>query len=271
MSITFSSCFYILKSKFDKEKYIEWMNNFISIVNNFNLVIYTDQNSCKYIETRENKNIKIVIKELSSFYNYKYKDYWINNHKKNSSLNRQSPFDTDWQLNMLWCEKVWFVNETFVNQYFDTEYYGWCDIGYFRNRNEDINTQHLQNWCRKEMINNFNENKIHYACIQNNNGYLSYLKQIINNRNLIDLPKEAIPPNQQSVGGGFFIIHFKKIEWWAITFDIKLNAYLKNGCLVKDDQIIIIDCIFTYEEHFSLYREKDIRYDNWFMFQRILY
>lgn len=39
MSITFSSCFYIIKSKFNPSIYIEWMGNFLSIVNNFNLVI----------------------------------------------------------------------------------------------------------------------------------------------------------------------------------------------------------------------------------------
>ena len=38
MLITFSSCFYIIDSKFEPTKYIEWMRNFISIVNNFNLV-----------------------------------------------------------------------------------------------------------------------------------------------------------------------------------------------------------------------------------------
>lgn len=43
MSLTFSSCFYIIKSKFDPRFYIEWMNNLISIVNKFNLVIYTDE------------------------------------------------------------------------------------------------------------------------------------------------------------------------------------------------------------------------------------
>ena len=32
MSITFSSCFYIIKSKFDPSIYINWMNNFLSIV-----------------------------------------------------------------------------------------------------------------------------------------------------------------------------------------------------------------------------------------------
>ena len=72
MSITFSSCFYIIKSKFDPALYIEWMNNLISIVNEFNLVIYTDENSCKYIDTRENPRIKVIIKHLEQFYNYKY-------------------------------------------------------------------------------------------------------------------------------------------------------------------------------------------------------
>ena len=62
MSITFSSCFYILKSKFDKTTYINWMNNFISIVNEFYLVIYTDENSVKYINTKNNPRIKIIIK-----------------------------------------------------------------------------------------------------------------------------------------------------------------------------------------------------------------
>ena len=83
MTITFSSCFYIIKSKFETNTYIEWMNNFISIVNNFNLVIYTDINSSKYIDIKNNPNIKIIIKPLEQFYNYKYKDFWIENHTKN--------------------------------------------------------------------------------------------------------------------------------------------------------------------------------------------
>ena len=87
MSITFSSCFYIINSKFEPSKYIEWMNNFISIVNKFNLVIYTDENSSKYIDTKNNEKIKIIIKPIENFYNYKYKDFWIENHTKNNLLN----------------------------------------------------------------------------------------------------------------------------------------------------------------------------------------
>jgi hypothetical protein len=109
MSITYSSCFYIIKSKFEPSVYIEWMKNFLSIVNNFNLVIYTDDNSSKYIpeEAITNIKIKIIFKPMEQFYNYKYKEYWIKNHKKNIILNDKSC----WELNMLWAEKIWFVNE----------------------------------------------------------------------------------------------------------------------------------------------------------------
>jgi hypothetical protein len=128
------------------------MNNFISIVNNFNLVIYTDENSSKYIDTKENPKIKIIIKPIEEFYNYKYKDFWVENHKKNFSLNEKSC----WELNMLWSEKISFVKETIERRYFDTNFYGWCDIGYFRNRlgeYTDTNTKLLSNWANKEQIN----------------------------------------------------------------------------------------------------------------------
>jgi len=267
MSITFSSCFYIIKSKFDPSIYIQWMNNFISIVNNFNIVIYTDENSSKYINTRGNPKIKIIIKPIDQFYNYKYKDYWIENHKKNVLLNDKSC----WELNMLWSEKIWFVNETIERKYFDTDFYGWCDIGYFRNRNDDIHTSKLSNWSNSEKILRLDKNKICYACINNDNGYISYLLKLVNNKNQIGLPVQQIPPHQNSIAGGFFIIHRDKIDWWKNIYDTKLELYFKNNYLVKDDQIILVECVLSNINEFMLFRENNFPlFDNWFMFQRIL-
>lgn len=266
MSVTFSSCFYIIHSKFEPDIYIQWMNNFISIVNNFNLVIYTDENSCKYINTRENPKIKVILKPMVQFYNYKYKDDWIENHKKNVLLNDRSC----WELNMLWSEKIWFVNETIERKYFDTEFYGWCDIGYFRNRSDDIHTKNLINWSNSEKISHIDKNKIHYACINNDNGYMNYLLKIVNNKNNIGLPIQEISPHQNSIAGGFFILHKDKINWWTTTYDTKLELYFKNNYLVKDDQIILVDCILSNLNEFTLFRENVRGLDNWFMFQRIL-
>jgi hypothetical protein len=265
MSITFSSCFYIIKSKFEPDIYIQWMNNFISIVNNFNLVIYTDENTCKYINTRENPKIKIVIKPLEQFYNYKYKEHWIKNHEKNVLLNDKSC----WELNMLWNEKIWFVNETIERKYFDTEFYGWCDIGYFRNRDDDTNTRNLFNWSNEEKINGLAKNKIHYACINNDNEMYNLYK-IIDNKNQLGLPVQEIPSNQTSIAGGFFIIHNDKMDWWTNIYDSKLESYFKNNYLVKDDQMILVDCILSNLDKFTLYKENLYRLDKWFMFQRIL-
>jgi len=266
MSITFSTCFYILKSKFSHFVYIEWMNNFISIVNNFNLVIYTDENSSKYIDTKKNQNIKVIIKPLQSFYNYKYKPYWIKNHNNNILLKDK----IDWTVNMLWNEKIWFVNETIQNNYFDSDLYGWCDIGYFRNRNEDMHTIFLSSWPDKEKLYGFNKEKIYYACINNNNSQLKYLHKLINNKYVNGLPIKPIPSNQQSIAGGFFILHKDKIQWWREKYDDTLSNYLKNNYLVKDDQIILAHCIFSNLEQFNLIKENDRNYDNWFLFQRFL-
>ena len=213
-----------------------------------------------------NKKIKIIIKPFEEFYTYRYKNYWIENHKKS---NLKLHLHTDWRLNMLWNEKVFLVNDTIKNKYFETLYYGWCDIGYFRNRYNDLNTNNLKNWGNDLAIQKLDANKIHYACINDDKIFMNYLYKLINDKNVLGLPVIEIPAEQNSIAGGFFIIHKNKIDWWLKTFDDKLNLYFKNNYLVKDDQIIVVDCIFSDINNFTLYTENN-NYDNWFMFQRIL-
>lgn len=266
MSITFSSCFYILKAKFNPIVYIEWMNHFLSIVNHFNLVIYTDSNSVQYINTNNHPRIKIILKPIEQFYFYKYKDDFIKNHENNYLLNKY----VDWKVNMLWCEKIWFVKETIENKYFETELYGWCDIGYFRNRYNDTNISKLSNWCNTEKLQKLNNEKIYYACVNNNVNEISYLFALINNKNENGLPMIQIPCGQNCIAGGFFILNKNKIEWWSNTFENKIQLYFKHNYLIKDDQIILVDCIFSNMSKFHLVRENNNEFDNWFMFQRYL-
>jgi hypothetical protein len=172
---------------------------------------------------------------------------------------------------MLWSEKISFVKETINNKYFDTEFYGWCDIGYFRNRKDgliDTNTSELINWPNNEKIKALDKNKICYACINNDDEYLNCLIQIVRNRKN-NLPVNEIPPFQNSIAGGFFILHKSMINWWFKMYDKTLKNYFKNNYLVKDDQIIIADLVFNNLENFNVFREAQYPYDNWFMFQRI--
>jgi hypothetical protein len=267
--ITFSTCFYVLKSKFPVETYLKWINNLLSIVNNFNLVIYTDKESLNYllrlIDTT-NKKIKIIVNPLTNFYTYKYKNYWIKNHEKsNMTLHKV----IDWKLNMLWNEKVFLVNETVTKGYFKTLYYGWCDIGYFRNRDNDLHTNYLKMWPNPiKLLQLSKKDVIHYGCVQNDlleltNEIKSHYKNGLNTP-----PTERY--NDISFAGGFFILPPNMIEYYAKIYESKLEYYFSNNYFIKDDQTIIQDIILTNPDLFHVCKEDDKRFDHWFMFQRLL-
>ena len=265
--ITFCTSWYSVKSKFEISAYRSWMANILNHVNNFNLVIYTNKESYHVIEplieaNKKNCNLKVIFKEWNEFYTYKWKSEWISNHDKNDLLNDSSRYHTDWKLNMLWNEKVFFVHDAMENQYFDSDWYGWCDIGYFRNSN-------TINWPNPYKTDKLNKNKIYYG-LPGNKNTLNQLVRIILNKNENNMPVVPIPPNQVSIAGGFFITHKSSLKWWNNTYYTRLNKYFTNNYLVKDDQIIIIDCIINDLKRFELIEEIDPRKDRWFVFQNFL-
>ena len=275
--ITLVTCWYNIKSKFSSNIYVSWIKNFLSIVNNFNLVIYTDSESYKLISKLakiNNNKIRIVFKSFEKFYTYKYKDYWINNHKKSNMLLHKQ---TDWKLNMLWNEKVFFVEDAFKNKYFDTPFYAWCDIGYFRNNNDDLNTKYLQLWpnTNKLFSEPFSQNVIHYGCVQNDNikfvslatKYNNFYKQ--NKDNI--LTKEEPNTDYETVcfAGGFFLLQQNLINYYVKIYSEKLEYYFAKEYFIKDDQTIVSDIIFTNPTLFYIHTENNA-FNNWFMFQRLL-
>ena len=262
MKITLSTCFYRLHSKFDAQVYTKWATNLFEIVSRFGLVVYTDAESKSYLPSvSPGSPITIIVLPLPEFYNYRYKDYWISNHERNHLLNTR----TAWELNMLWAEKISFVQRTALINPFKTDFFGWCDIGYFRNRANDTPTHSLMGWPDDDIVEKLDPTKIHYAQIRSD----PFIRLLVLNKNEHDIPIIPIPPSQVSFAGGFFICHKTKIDWWRDRFDKKLHSYFTQGYLVKDDQIIITDCIYSEPLHFQIYTE-DIGMDNWFMFQRIL-
>ena len=184
------------------------MRNFIGNVNNFNLIIYTNKESYSVLEPliqiqdNTNEKIKVIFKEWEEFYGYKWRDNWINNHQNNNLLNDKSRFNTDWKLNMLWSEKINFVKETMDKKYVDTEWYGWCDIGYFRGGN-NLTNEEIKKWPNKDIINSLDKNRIYYG-LPGSRRDLNLLSRIIFNKNENNIPAIPIPPDQVSIAGGFF-------------------------------------------------------------------
>lgn len=271
MNTTLVTCYYKLKSKFNEEVYRKWMSELLNNVNNFNLVIYTNEESKQILETiidKYNKKIKVLIKEYHEFNTWCYNDLWINNHEKNNTLNHNSFWDTDWKLNMLWSEKIHFVYEVKSKKIFETEWYGWCDIGYFRGGN-NLNSTQIREWPNKEKISVLNKFKIYYGLPGDRKIFNQYVRMLLD-KNDIGIPKKLLPVNQISIAGGFFLCHHDNIEWWNKTYYTRLYEYFSNRILIKDDQYIIVDCISNNLKKFCIIEETQPNKDKWFVFQNFL-
>ena len=267
MSVTFSTCWYIFKAKFVPSVYKQWIHNMLSNVHNYNLVVYCDETSYPYIEPYvENPRIRAVLKPVHEFSTYHLRDKWILNHRDNRLLNDK----VEWQLNMLWSEKLHFVQQTIQNQYFESCWYGWCDIGYFRGRPNDLSSADLVDWPSPLKMAELDQTKIYYACVNNHPTYVNQLYKLVVLKNSAGLPHIPIPDGQVSIAGGFFLGTRENLEWWHTTYYRLLNLYFDNGRLVKDDQIIVANGVFSNVDRFAICTEADPRYDNWFMFQRYL-
>lgn len=255
--ITFATCWYSVPSKFNAETYEKWMQNMLNHVNGFNLVIFTNEESKHMVEKyvcKNNKRMKIVIRELEEFHTFPFD--WKKNHTKNHSLNEI----TDWRLNMIWNEKIHFVQE--ASKIYDTLYYGWMDIGYFRDN--PIPTS----W---PTLSKISTDKIMYAIVCDDMEFQE-LNAIVKNENEHFLPRQPIPPGQISIAGGFFLSHKENLDWWHNTFYTRLQQYFENDYLVKDDQMVIVDCIIHHEDKFELGKNDYPKHtpNRWFFFQEFL-
>ena len=231
--ITFATAFYPIRSKFPSEKYIQWATHLFSIVRQFYLVVFTDEATYKTLLdlASGNPHIRIVVRPWSAFHGMKYRAFWEKNHKDNDLLNRT----TCWELNMLWNEKVWFVSDAIQTRHFpETEYYGWVDIGYFRNNPNNIHTSVLANWAHYNRLVSYPVEKVHYTMV-NPIGF----------RLLQELRKQGggIPLQQVSVAGGFFFGGRDPLLEWRDIFTTQLEQYVSSNRLLKDDQIIVVDCL----------------------------
>jgi hypothetical protein len=270
------------------------MRGFIHIVNRFYLVIYTDEDSSKIIIDEINKiqndtvksYIKVFTKPYTDFYNYKYAEYWKNN---NNNPECKLYDVADWRLNMLWCEKVHFVNQTMEGRYFDTntDYYGWCDIGYFRDTLAKSGYANLirERWPNPAKLNALDITQVYYGCnIRPDHTSIAlkyYLEHFSpsNIDNKTGIPRTIYHKKAHLISGGFFITGREKMKWWVNTFQTTLEAYIAHNAVIQDDQQLISDCIFRHhissesgsERHFRIMKVNETLPDKlWFMFRDIL-
>ena len=128
----------------------------------------------------------------------------------------------------------------------------------------------IKEWPSKEKIESLDRMKIYYTQVCDNYN-LNHFARIILNKNITNgLPINPFPADQASIAGGFFLITPEKINWWNEIYYKRLTDYFENKYLVKDDQMIILDCLINNLSQFKLIKETEPRMDKWFAFSSYL-
>jgi len=280
-SITFTTAWYDLGAKFAKEQYYVWAENLLQNVRKFNLIVYVEDMENAVLIARMsqmNPRIYIIIHPFNDLpLCGQYEKQFIENHTRNVELKGR----VSWRLVLLWCSKQYLVEltETRIKegdtQYpsFATDYYGWMDIGYFRNRPGkmgELGPAGIQEYPNLDKLRNLSKNKIHYALV--NPSIMTTLSKYALNRGDNNLPIIPIPANQISIAGGFFILGGGGVaKVWREQFETHIAKYFAGNATIKDDQYVIIDLILMNPKVFELWMEAPRHnIDSWFLFQRLL-
>jgi hypothetical protein len=129
MSCTVVTSYYCIKSKFSKDKYLEWGSTFLKL--DSPIILFTENEFVDQIkELRGNKPINIQVIPFNELDTWKlYKEEWTIQYRKDLFKDRSghSP-----ELYALWAQKSFFVEKAIQLNPFHTSYFFWCDFGAFR-------------------------------------------------------------------------------------------------------------------------------------------
>lgn len=251
-NVTIVSYFYIIKSKFSLEKYLEWISNFLYI--GFKSIIYTNEET-KMVLLNHFPNIeennKLIIYEIRDFYTSKYNwdyDYNIDYEKNKHSIN----------LYKLWNEKIIFLRKASELNYYSTEYFLLLDIGSFRNKNK---LEEIKNY-NFPTHNNFIKNKLTMFY------YSNFTIENSKNAHIIDNRFYSINIDQNTFVGGLFGGDKQSIINFEYEFKKILDVHKKKGIFSGKDQNIYNFVVLNNPNLIHLLNSHIINksYDSWFCF-----
>lgn len=270
-SLILTTCWYPVGAKFGHSVYETWIDNILSTVVNYKLVVYTDQECFQRWSQVYSccPNLHFVMYPLEEFELYRKMgvDFWIHNHNRNNCVNSL----VHWKVNLIWCQKVWLVERTAQMCWFGENaqetWYGWVDIGYFRCRlGMDVPKQKLVEIPAQGCLERLDQAKIHYLLVNRNDKEVNRLKEIVA-RGLF------LPDNQISFGGGCFLLYGDlQATRWREMFDDMFQHYVECGHVVKDDQVVVSTCIFReWTRVFEIHRPpNNYSFDPWFYMTAVL-
>lgn len=222
---TFVTCFYEFKSKHSVDEYRKWMKDTLVAIRS-PIIVFTESKWEPYIlECRKGLPTHVIIRPLSMLHSYA-------TFQRHGEQQRQLDPERDihnLNLYVVWNEKMKFMQEAYSMDLYQTQWYVWCDIGYFRSPESN-----MRSWPTSSKL-----------CL---------------------LPKDKItmaepykPTSVIHVAAGMFLMHRSHLNLLCDRYYAKMSEMISNGEFAGVDQ-----CVFKGMYPESLHLIRSVTDDPWF-------
>ena len=255
MSCTIVSAFYAIKSKFSKDRYLDWGKTFMKLESP--IVLFTEESLIPELKVlRENRPIIFVAVPFEDLDTWKlYKQQWIENHKIDPENSYHTP-----ELYAIWAQKAFFVEKAIQSNYFNTDYYFWCDFGAFRNPN--INPIILKTFPQTKY---FSSNKIILQSVDD----LTESEKVIKEDGMYG-EKISTSWNKIRLVGGLWGGNIKSCLKWKEEYQKMLELYFLKGRFAGKDQMVMLSTYLNNPNLANIIKCTINNIDKWFFLEHLL-
>lgn len=252
---TIVTCYYRSPAKHSTDDYDKWMTNFLTTVNN-EMVIFCDEASFVQIQTLRKQFAeitKIIVLPLTETYccQEQFIPYWIKDWHRDIEKHIHHP-----NLYVIWNEKSMFVQRVMEMNPFQTDFYCWCDIGCFRDKE---NVDLFRSWPSNDFLQSANHDKMYFLNITpfEEEDFKIYPSGLTRSFKTVT-----------RIGATIFLGHHTIFKKWIQVFYNYMNRYMINDYFTGKDQNIIASIYVLHPELFKLIRPVQGEGDPWFYLQR---
>lgn len=252
---TIVSAYYDIKSKFNKDKYLEWGKTFMKLESP--IILFTEEKLIPELkDLREDRPIEFIAIPFEKIDTWElYKEKWQTDYDNDPEKDYHTP-----ELYAIWAQKAFFVERAIKLNLFKTNYFFWCDFGAFRDPN--IDQIILSSFPTSKY---FLNDKIILQAIND----LTDKEKIIKDDGIYG-EKITNKWNEVRLVGGLWGGSINACINWKNSFKNMLEKYISVGRFAGKDQIVMLSTYLENPELANVIRctKKDI--DEWFFLEHLL-
>jgi hypothetical protein len=256
MNCTIVSAYYPVKSKAIKDTYLEWGKLFMKL--EAPIVFFTEEHLIEELQIlRENRPITFIPIPLEKLDTWiLYSDKWIQHHFMDPEKQIHSP-----ELYAVWAQKAFFLeNVTKMNPY-NTEYFVWCDFGFFRD--PSIPPSIFKTFPQTKHL---SEDKIIILAINDMKDY----DKTMNSDGIYGEPITVDNWREVRLGAGVFGGGITACKKWKIAYQTMLEKYFLVNRFAGKEQVVMFSTYVYNPTLANIVTHTKYDIDVWFFFQYLL-